>query len=252
MTLEETLVPGRMRRLRHGIVDSTNERAFAALQEGTAQHGDVHLAVGQTSGRGRQGRTWWSEPGAGLYCSVVLLPGAPYSPPALTMAGGMGALDTVRALGAVRARLKWPNDVVVHDAKLAGILAETRGLDPKRPAYVLGIGINVSQTSFPAELLAERDATSLRLRGSQASVQDTEDLLLQYLSLRVDQLQHDPLRLETDFLVGLALRGEEVRASTSQEEVEGRLLGLSLEGGLHLATLYGERRLPLEWVRSLG
>ena len=62
------------RRFHHGVTDSTNERGLAALAEGTAQHGDLHVAHAQTAGRGRLGRSWHSDEGAGLYISMVLLP----------------------------------------------------------------------------------------------------------------------------------------------------------------------------------
>ncbi len=252
MPLARSIAALQLRRIVHGIVDSTSECAFAALAAGGAMHGDVHLALGQTAGRGRFGRAWWSEPGAGLYASVVLRPSQACTPAALTIAGGLAVLDTVRALGATSARLKWPNDVMVGGAKLCGILAETRGFDPARPAYVLGIGINVAQTSFPAELLAERDVTSLRLLGSTAGVQDAEELLLGNLGVRIEQIAHDPRRLETDFLSGTALRGQRVRVSTGSEDCTARVLGLSLRGGLLLATDTGERSIPLEWVRAIG
>ncbi len=239
------------RRIVHGVVDSTSERAFASLVNGGARHGDVHVALGQTTGRGRLGRAWWSEPGAGLYASAVLLPRAPYAAAALTMAGALAVLDTVRALGATCARLKWPNDVVVGDEKLSGVLAETRGFDASRPAYVLGIGINVGHVHFPAELLAERAVTSLRLLGSSASVQDVEELSLAQLAIRLEQVDEDPPRLESDFLAGLALAGATVRVTTGAGEDRGRLLGLSLGRGLRLSAAHGEISIPLEWVQSL-
>ena len=240
-----------LRRIVHGIVDSTSERAFAALAEGSAQNGDVHVALGQTAGRGRLGRAWHSEPAAGLYASVILRPEAPCSPAALTIAGGLAVLDVVRALGATRACLKWPNDVEVEGAKVSGVLAETRGFDPTRPAYVLGLGVNVAQTRFPPELLAQREVTSLRLLGSSASVQDVEELLLTHLSLRLDQILLDPVRLEEDFLAGLAFGSRDVHVLSAGEEIVGRLVGLSLRRGLRVASTLGERILPLEWVRGI-
>ena len=239
------------RRIVHGVVDSTSERAFASLVEGVARHGDLHLALGQTSGRGRLGRAWWSEPGAGLYASAVLMPRAPYAPAALTMAGALAVLDTVRALGAMRARLKWPNDVVVGDEKLSGVLAETRGFDASRPVYVLGIGINVAHVQFPAELLAQRAVTSLRLLGCGASVQEVEELALSHLASRLEQIGEDPARIESDFLAGLALAGAIVRVVTGAGEDRGRLLGLSLGRGLRISAPHGEISIPLEWVQSL-
>ncbi|HVS19810.1 MAG TPA: biotin--[acetyl-CoA-carboxylase] ligase, partial [Planctomycetota bacterium] len=123
------LPPARV--LHHEIVDSTNERAFAALAAGTALHGDVHVARGQTAGRGRRGARWVSSAGEGLFASLVLLPAPPAPPaPAITMFAGLALLDALHELGLVRARLKWPNDVVVGDAKLGGCLVESRGFQP--------------------------------------------------------------------------------------------------------------------------
>ncbi|NOT31225.1 MAG: biotin--[acetyl-CoA-carboxylase] ligase, partial [Planctomycetes bacterium] len=158
------------RLFQHGIVDSTNERALAAIASGEARDGDVHVAEGQSAGRGRLGRSWSSPAGEGLYLSLLLLPRAAPNPAALTMAAGLGVLEGVRALGAEAARLKWPNDVLASDergtdAKLAGILVETRGLDPLRPHAVVGVGLNVLQRAFPAELVRERAVTSLALLG---------------------------------------------------------------------------------------
>jgi BirA family biotin operon repressor/biotin-[acetyl-CoA-carboxylase] ligase len=110
----------------------------------------VHVATGQTAGRGRLGRRWESASGAGLFLSLVLLPSeaphpaaltpphpaalTPPHPAALTMSAGLALLAAVHALGLAAAELDWPNDLVVPlraaRAKLAGILVEARGLDP--------------------------------------------------------------------------------------------------------------------------
>ena len=117
-----------LRVLHHGLVDSTNERALAAVAAGRAQHGDLHVARGQSAGRGRRGSTWVSSDDAGLYASLVLLPAPPAPPPpAVTMLAGLALLDAVHDLGLSRARLKWPNDVMIGERKLAGVLVESRG-----------------------------------------------------------------------------------------------------------------------------
>ena len=111
------------------------------------ERGAVVLAGEQTEGQGRHGRRWHSEPASGIYCSVVLKP-----TPALTLALGLATADAVaRATGMV-CDLRWPNDVMLAGKKVAGILVWNA---------IAGIGINVNQTSFPAELAS--DATSLRL-----------------------------------------------------------------------------------------
>jgi BirA family biotin operon repressor/biotin-[acetyl-CoA-carboxylase] ligase len=122
-------------------IDSTMHAAVGL------EPGSVVLAGEQTAGQGRHGRRWHSEPASGIYCSIVLKPA-----PALTLALGLATADAIaRATGMV-CDLRWPNDLMLADKKVAGILVRNA---------IAGIGINVNQTSFPAELAFE--ATSLRL-----------------------------------------------------------------------------------------
>jgi BirA family biotin operon repressor/biotin-[acetyl-CoA-carboxylase] ligase len=123
------------------IIDSTM-RAAAGLDPGA-----VVLAGEQTDGQGRHGRRWHSEAGSGIYCSMVLKP-----VPALTLALGLATADAIAHATGLVCDLRWPNDVILAGKKVAGILVRNA---------IAGIGINVNQTSFPAELACE--ATSLRL-----------------------------------------------------------------------------------------
>jgi BirA family biotin operon repressor/biotin-[acetyl-CoA-carboxylase] ligase len=136
--------------------DSTNERARELAVAG-APHGTLITAAEQTTGRGRQGRTWSAPPGSSLLCSLVLR-----DPPALlSLIAGVAVCDAVGE----QARLKWPNDVVVEPmlAKLAGILVEGR---PQAGWAVLGIGLNVGVRveELPVELRGR--AASLELPSS--------------------------------------------------------------------------------------
>ena len=151
-----------MRTFRYDTVDSTNERALAALLAGDALDGDVHIARAQTAGRGRLGRRWESPPGEGVYLSLIVA--STLVPPvgALTLAAGLAVLDTCAALGAQGAMLDWPNDGVVGDAKLAGILTESRGLDPAAPAWVVGVGLNIDHGRAVATVGAHRAVTRRR------------------------------------------------------------------------------------------
>src|SRR5207247_1187280 len=107
----------------------------------------------------------------------------------------LAVLEGVHALGVREARLKWPNDVHVSEAKLAGILAESRGLDPVRPHAVVGVGLNVLQRSFPPELLAERAVTSLALLGRTATTEQALDALLAHLAPRLELACRSPERI---------------------------------------------------------
>ncbi len=240
--------------IRHGIVDSSSQRAFAAIAAGSARDGDVHVARGQTAGRGRQGRRWESPTDAGLYLSLVHLPPAPGpSPAALTVAAGLAVLDALRELGLEGARLEWPNDVVVGGAKLAGILVESRQLDPARPHYVVGIGVNVRQTDFPRELEAERAVTSLaRIGHTAVSPDELLDRLLGLLSRRLEQALSRPRELGPDFLAATGLAGAEVVATVGGTEYRGCLETLDLDRGLVLRPAHGSRiRLELAHIRAL-
>jgi BirA family biotin operon repressor/biotin-[acetyl-CoA-carboxylase] ligase len=129
-----------------GETGSTNNDLLAAAKAGAA-HGTVLAARQQTRGRGRQGREWVSPPGAALAFSVLLRPaGVPASLRGwLPLLAGVATARGVRAVSGSDVTLKWPNDVLAGEGKLAGILAEQAG-----DAIVTGIGINV--TGAPAGL----------------------------------------------------------------------------------------------------
>ncbi len=113
--------------------------------------GTVVLAGEQTAGQGRHGHTWHSEPGAGIYCSIVLEP-----TPLLTLALGVATAEAIANVTGLACDIRWPNDVMLGERKVAGILVQLA--DTKALA---GIGINVNHTAFPEELGGL--ATSLRL-----------------------------------------------------------------------------------------
>lgn len=124
-------------------VASTNDlaREWADAMERPAPDGAMVVAGAQTAGRGRTG-PWVSAPGAGLWFSLVLRPGLGYPGAGmLPLAVGSGVVLALRRLG-VDARLKWPNDVVVGRAKLAGILVEGRTVAGRLSLAVAGVGVN--------------------------------------------------------------------------------------------------------------
>jgi BirA family biotin operon repressor/biotin-[acetyl-CoA-carboxylase] ligase len=238
-----------LRLIPHGRVDSTSERAFAAIASGEARHGDVHVADEQTAGRGRMGRVWSSPAGEGLYLSLVLLPPPPaWNPAALTMAAGLAAFEAAQSLGVRGARLKWPNDLLVGDAKLAGVLVETRGFDAARPHYVVGIGLNVRQRSFPAEIRA----TSLARLGLDATVEDARRAVTDALARRVDRVPFAHAELAAEFLRATGLAGAAVRVQVGEVVYRGRLESVSVSDGVRVRGDDGVRQFPLEVVRALS
>jgi BirA family transcriptional regulator, biotin operon repressor / biotin---[acetyl-CoA-carboxylase] ligase len=155
---------------------STNADLLARALAGEPE-GAVLAAEEQRAGRGRMGRTWTSPPRAALTFSVLLKPAVP---PArrgwLPLLTGVAVATAVTQVAGVETRIKWPNDLLTADAKLAGILAEASG-----DAVVVGIGLNVSTepAEFPPARPGALPATSLRAAGATAL--DRASLLLAIL-----------------------------------------------------------------------
>jgi len=148
----------------HDSVESTNDLAMYLASRKGIPPGTVLIADRQTRGKGRLGRTWESPGGRNIYMSLVLRPElAPRDVTMLTILAAVAAARAVQKTTDGRVRIKWPNDLVVSDRKLAGILTEVRA-DPDRiNLAVIGIGVNVNMlsTDFPEELRSI--ATSVRL-----------------------------------------------------------------------------------------
>ena len=170
----------------HATAGSTNALAAAAPARNL-----VVVADHQTAGRGRLDRTWETPPGAALTFSAVVDPQVePEWWPVLPLAAG---LAVGRALGP-GARLKWPNDVLIGEDKVCGILVERVG---SRPAYaVIGIGINVDQTR---DELPVPEATSLALAGVPRDRSELFGEVLRALRLAVGSLREDPHGVVTSY-----------------------------------------------------
>ena len=178
---------GRVRHYRH--VSSTND-IVAELADQGAPHGTVVLADAQTAGRGRHGNQWFSPVGTGLYLSVLL---RTVSGPVLTLAAGVAVAEALRAGEGLEATLEWPNDVVVATAdgsrKVAGILAEATTVRGRVERVIVGIGVNLRDAVWPAEL-AERAGSVEGLTGRPV----------------------DPTRVLVELLVALAARSAEIES----------------------------------------
>lgn len=126
---------------------STNDRALE-LARADAPHGTVVVAEYQSAGRGRRGTHWSAPVGSSILASLILRPEKHLSPHVLAIYSGAIVASALDILG-ISAKVKWPNDIMVNDLKVAGILIETTG-----DAVVIGIGINhnVPDDAFPPDL----------------------------------------------------------------------------------------------------
>jgi len=168
-------------------IDSTNRYVLDEARAG-APAGLVAVADHQTAGRGRLGRSWEAAPGSSLLVSVLLRPELPVEKLfLLTLAAGLALADAVGAVAAVTAGLKWPNDLVVDDKKLAGLLAETDLRAGAARAVVIGAGCNLTADAFPPELAPR--ATAVELEAGRAVSRDALlEAFLGALANRLDGL----------------------------------------------------------------
>ena len=157
------------RDLRYFDSIDTTMREAAALAASGSPPGTTVIADEQTAGQGRHGHSWHSEQGAGLYCSILL---PRETSPTLTMALGLAVGEAITASTQLTCDLRWPNDVMIANKKVAGILAHLAD-----NAAIAGIGVNVNHAAFPAALAEE--ATSLRLESGRD--ESREQLLIALL-----------------------------------------------------------------------
>jgi BirA family biotin operon repressor/biotin-[acetyl-CoA-carboxylase] ligase len=190
---------------------STMDEARAGADAGgVTSDGCAYVAGLQVAGRGRQGRSWVSEPGAGLYVTYHLVaPGGEVSP-LYAVAGAVAAADAVAAAAGLEVDLKWPNDLLHQGRKLAGILAEAR--HGERVDVFLGIGINVRASALPPEV--RYIATSID--GAGGTPPRIEDLLAELsraLEARLGLLERTPARLIEAWKLRLVTLGQAVKLS---------------------------------------
>jgi len=156
----------------YDTLPSTQPVAMKLAEQGAAA-GTAVVAGEQTAGIGRQGHSWHSEPGSGLYVSLILYPPIePATRPVLTLALGLATAEAISRVTGLQCDLRWPNDVIINHRKAAGILVQLAG-----DAAVAGIGINVNHESFPSEIADL--ATSLRIETGHRY--DTADVLIALL-----------------------------------------------------------------------
>jgi BirA family transcriptional regulator, biotin operon repressor / biotin---[acetyl-CoA-carboxylase] ligase len=219
---------------------STNDLA-KELGAGQAPEGTLVVAEGQSRGRGRLGREWNSPPGAGLYVSVLLRPPLPPTEmPQITLTAAVAAVRALKRAAGVTAGIKWPNDLILAGKKLGGILTEMETESDQIRHLVVGLGLNINNERFPAEL---RDlATSLtlatgrsfsRLKILQAWLEELEDLYQLFLGREFARI----LEEWQEYTVTL---GQAVRVRQGPVEICGRALEVAQDGALLVETRDGE------------
>ncbi|HWY59326.1 MAG TPA: biotin--[acetyl-CoA-carboxylase] ligase [Terriglobales bacterium] len=226
-------------------IGSTNTVAMEAASAG-APEGSVFLAEQQTAGRGRGANQWHSARSSGIYCSVLLRPALPPSDALLlSLAAGLAVHSAVQEIDSrLIPDLKWPNDVLIDGKKFCGILTEMNAEVTRVRHVVVGIGLNVNQSSFPTDL--QTIATSLRLvSGTEWSRVELCTALLKSLDREYRDLLENPEVATASILQRFQERSSSVRGRQVEIEdnvgLEGMTEGLDSRGFLQVRTAQGLR-----------
>jgi BirA family biotin operon repressor/biotin-[acetyl-CoA-carboxylase] ligase len=215
---------------------STNDqlKAMAAAPEFTCVVADE-----QTAGRGRRARTWHSSPGDGLYLSVLLLPRIDSSSklPLISLLAAVAVAETLIERGVVGVDIKWPNDVLVNERKISGILAEAVSDGAASLRLILGVGVNLNHRSFPPEL--SETATSLAIEtGERVVVDEFRDRLLEKIAQWYEIWRRDEPASIIDRWSRLSsyARNQRIVVAIEDEKLTGVTDGLTETGALRLVT----------------
>jgi len=220
---------------------STNREAVQ-LAQAEVEHGTVVAADSQTAGRGRLSRTWFSPPGANLYCSIILRAACP--PERLTewlswlpLISALAAAEAIEQVSSLHVSVKWPNDLLISERKVGGILCESGAGMRSDPFQIIGIGINVN---------GERDDWPDDLRSVATSIWQERNIvvdrnrLLAQLLLELEQCLdelavHGTNRLALAYYQRCTTIGITVRATLANGDViVGLAEGIGQDGSLRL------------------
>lgn len=218
-------------------LDSTNNFARDMAEKGEP-HLTLIVAEKQYSGRGRLNREWFSPPG-GLWLSLLLKPAVPVkSAHHFTFITGVAVAHAINKVTSLKISLKWPNDLLLNEKKLGGILTEAKTDREKLKYLILGMGINVNieHELFPEEL--KEEATSLFIETTQ--IVERAELL----GVFIEEWQKEETRylnkgfeaILKDWRQFASILGQKIRVETSKEVLEGIVTDISPSGGLMLKT----------------
>lgn len=221
---------------RFQTVSSTMTEASKLAAAG-APHGTAVVAERQTAGMGRHGHSWHSAASEGLYLSIILR--LPEANSALTLALGLAAQAAIDDLAQVSLDLRWPNDLMLNERKVGGILVQAES-----GALIAGIGVNVNQSSFPDELAAI--ATSLRIETGHEHSKEAMMNRIIVESMRFASLpKTEVLRRFTQ--ASSWVSGKNVIVD---ERIEGVTAGLDADGFLRVQTATGVETILAGGIRA--
>ena len=243
-TIEETKWVGKTG-YHYEVLDSTNKKA-KELAEAGCSHGTLVTADGQEAGVGRRGRSWSSESGQGVYMSLVLRPNlATDKASMLTLVSAMAVskaiYEIIKDCG-VYPFIKWPNDIVLRGKKVCGILTEMTTKNGEIDYIIIGIGVNVHNREFPAEIAQTATSIEMEIGHGVARERITELIWVQFEKYyEIFMETQDLSLLQEEYQQMSANKGRKVTVLDPAGEFEGTARGITKTGELIVDTPEGQK-----------
>ena len=219
-------------------IDSTNTKAQELAEKGYPS-GTLVVADKQIAGKGRRGRNWESPSGCGVFMTLMLKPDInPNNASMLTLVSALAVAKALADITGKDAKIKWPNDIVIDGRKVCGILTEMSAQFDYINNIVIGIGINVNNSSFPEEISAT--ASSLRLLSGGKKYRRAEiiekimEYFEKYYSIFLETEDLSALVNEYDAM--LVNMKKQVKVLDPKEPFEGKAMGITKTGELIVDT----------------
>ncbi|HUL29704.1 MAG TPA: biotin--[acetyl-CoA-carboxylase] ligase [Thermodesulfobacteriota bacterium] len=224
-------------------LDSTNAKAYQLALAG-AEEGEVVLSETQEKGRGRLGRPWFSPPFLNLYLSVILRPNiSPHQAPLITLMAAVAVAEAIREFTGLLPLIKWPNDLLLRDRKIAGLLNEIHSETDRIHFVILGIGVNLNmdEKAFSKEIRSV--ATSLRIELGQtisrkAFLRSLLQALERWYSVFLKEGSDVLLKAWRDWA---QVEGRKVKVTSFGDVLAGKAIDVDSDGALILETEDGKR-----------
>lgn len=222
-------------------IDSTNACAKTLAQAGSTE-GTVVAAEFQTQGRGRHGRPWTARSGENLLFSVILRPSLPRaSAGLLTFFAAVSVARGIEKVCDTRVEYKWPNDLLFKGRKTCGILLENSFGDVNVDYSVVGVGINVNQREFDADLGRRATSLALELGRTVDRIKLFSSIMASMESSYDDVRDGDFSGLLEEWNARCTMFGHQVTVAQHDGGITGKAVGLNPDGGLILETPAGRR-----------
>ena len=211
-------------------VKSTMDVAFNLAMESSPE-GTVVFAETQVHGRGRLGRTWLSKKSKGLYMSIILRPSfLPNETPKLTLLASVAVAEAIREVTRLGCHIKWPNDVLVNERKIGGILTELNAEMDRTKFVILGIGLNVNtkKSTLPSRassIKEEKKETTSRIELTKEILERLDKLYILFQKEGFQPIIEKWRQLSSTL-------GKRVKVTCQSRLVEGEALDVDVDGGL--------------------